>query len=84
MDPGAWKLTKIYNSTWLTAFKKGFLTYYLLSEFQYIFHEKIQLFVLLKSDQDLDPDPHWFGSLDPDRIRTDTNVDPQNCFVEVP
>jgi hypothetical protein len=33
---------------------------------KYIFHLKIQLFVTAKSDQDLDPDPHWLGSLDPD------------------
>ncbi len=31
-----------------------------------IFHVKIQLFVTTKSDQNLDLDPHWFGSLDPD------------------
>jgi hypothetical protein len=31
---------------------------------KYIFHVKIQIFVTTKSDQD--PDPHWFGSLDPD------------------
>jgi hypothetical protein len=30
----------------------------------YILHVKIQLFVTFKSNQD--PDPHWFGSLDPD------------------
>jgi hypothetical protein len=33
-----------------------------------MFHVKIQHFVILfilKSDQDSDPDPHWFGSLDP-------------------
>jgi hypothetical protein len=33
---------------------------------KYIFHVKILLFVTLKSDQDPDPGPHWFGSLDPD------------------
>jgi hypothetical protein len=27
---------------------------------------KIQLLATAKCDQDLDPDPHWFGSLDPD------------------
>jgi hypothetical protein len=36
-----------------------------------MFHVKIQIFVPLKSDQDPDPDPHWFGSLDPD-----LNLDP--------
>jgi hypothetical protein len=54
--------------TWFLAFQKGFcrylssmfLTYYLL------FHVKIKLLVTLKSDQDPDSDPLWFGSLDPD------------------
>jgi hypothetical protein len=32
----------------------------------YIVHVKIQLCVTAKYDQDPDPDPHWFGSLDPD------------------
>ncbi len=36
-----------------------FLTYYQLKA---LFNVKIQLFV---TDKDLDPDPHWFGSLDP-------------------
>ncbi len=33
-----------------------------------ISHVKIQLFVTFKSaaDPDSDPDPYWFGSLDPD------------------
>jgi hypothetical protein len=31
-----------------------------------IFHVEIQLFVPAKSDQDLDQDPHWLGSLAPD------------------
>jgi hypothetical protein len=35
---------------------------------KYNFHLKIQLFVKEMSDQDADP--HWFGSLDPGRIRT--------------
>jgi hypothetical protein len=34
--------------------------------FKYIFHVTILLFATIKSDQDPDPDPHWFGSLDPD------------------
>jgi hypothetical protein len=31
-----------------------------------MFHVKIQSFVALKSDQDPDPEPQWFGSVDPD------------------
>ncbi len=33
----------------------------------YYLHVKIQLFVTAKSyqDTDADPDPHWFGPLDP-------------------
>ncbi len=58
------------------------MTYYLLSV--YFSCKNFPAFVLFMSDQDLDPDPHWFGSLDPDRIRIETNADPQNCFVEVP
>jgi hypothetical protein len=36
-----------------------FLTYYQLKA---LFNVKFQLFV---TDKDPDPDPHWFGSLDP-------------------
>jgi hypothetical protein len=37
----------------------------LLTLVGYIFHVKIQLFVTFKFDQDPKPDPHWFGSLEP-------------------
>ncbi len=36
------------------------------TDFKYLSHVKIQLFMTLKSGQD--PDPHWFGSLDPDPL----------------
>jgi hypothetical protein len=31
----------------------------------FIFHVKVQVFVIAMSYQNLDMDPHWFGSLDP-------------------
>jgi hypothetical protein len=40
---------------------------------------KIQLFVTAKSDQV--PDLLWFGSLDPVRIRNETDADPQHRFI---
>jgi hypothetical protein len=43
-----------------------------------IFHVKIQLFVTLKSGQDPDSDPHWFGSLDPNQ-HCDTKLDQVNA-----
>ncbi len=46
-----------------------YLNRYVLKHFTYIrhiFRVKIQLFDTAKSDQALDPNPHWFGSLDPD------------------
>ncbi len=53
------------------------------------FRVKIEPFVTKKSDQDPDPDPHWFGSLDSDlieikswiRIRIDPNADPQPWYT---
>ncbi len=35
-----------------------------IKQMWYIVHEEIQLCVTAKHDQD--PDPHWFGSFDPD------------------
>ncbi len=40
---------------------------------------KSQLFMTLKSDQDLDLDPRWDKKLDPD-IESETNVDP-HCWI---
>ncbi len=62
-DPylGARKLTKINKETWIPAFKRAFAP---ITYIKYNFCVKIKLFVTAKSDQD--PDPHWFGSLEPD------------------
>jgi hypothetical protein len=64
------------------------MTYYVI-----IFHVKIQLFVTAKSDQDPDPGPHWFGSLDPVQIqinswgpdpdRIENNADTQHWFYDI-
>jgi hypothetical protein len=44
--------------------KKAFVHPWIcITYFKYTFHGKIQLFMTLKSDHE--PDPHWFGSLDP-------------------
>ncbi len=40
---------------------------------KYIFHVKIQFCVTAKYDQD--PDPHWFGPLDPDPHRNPCGSD---------
>jgi hypothetical protein len=45
---------------------KPVLRHISITNIKYNIHVKIKLFVTAKSDQDLDPDPHWFGSLDPD------------------
>jgi hypothetical protein len=70
-NPAASKLTKIIKETWFPTFQKGCFTFVgmvLTYSLLYIFMFKIQLFVTIKSDQnpDSDPDPHGFGSLDPD------------------
>jgi hypothetical protein len=56
-----------------------------------VYGAKIQLFVTQKSDQDSDPDPHWFGFLGPDRIevkrwiriRIETDADSQHSFLGI-
>jgi hypothetical protein len=67
IDPRAKKLTKIETlSKWPLYLLRRFLWHISIINIKYIFHVKIQLFVTAKSDHDLDPDPHWFGSLVPD------------------
>jgi hypothetical protein len=61
-------LTKIYKLTWFPAFQKGFCTFvgmllYLLPTLS-ILSCKNSAFSTFKPDHD--PDPDWFGSLDPD------------------
>ncbi len=59
-EPGKWpKFTNKHGFLPL-----GFCRY--LLRYDIFFDVKIQLFVSLKSDQDPDPDPHWFASLDLD------------------
>ncbi len=70
-EPRARKLTKISNSTWFPAFQNGFCIYVLWHNTytKYIFHVKIYLFVMAKSDRiwiRIHIDPHWWGSLDLD------------------
>jgi hypothetical protein len=76
------ELAKIYNKPVSCLSKRLlYLRRYVfpLTNFRYIFHVKNQLFVSFKSDQDPDPDPHWSGFLDPDRV--ETNGDLQHCLV---
>jgi hypothetical protein len=59
---------------------------------KYIFHVKLNFFVIAKSDQYLDPDPYLYGSLDPGprlhievesriRIRIAINAEPQQWLI---
>jgi hypothetical protein len=48
-----------------------------------IFHVKILLFEATMSDQDPDPDPHWFGALNPDPDPYGNQVQIHNTDAEV-